>query len=71
VGSFVLIYVPVLVSIVETMAAHRANSLLAILPNALETGFLEVDPEPAPLKVRAESKLPYATLSAAGTELRH
>ena len=33
------------------MAAHRANSLLAILPNALETGFSEVVPEPEPLKV--------------------
>jgi len=33
------------------MAAHRANSLLAILPNALETGFSEVSPEREPLKV--------------------
>ncbi|KAI9450269.1 hypothetical protein BJY52DRAFT_196728 [Lactarius psammicola] len=34
----------------QTMAIHRANSLLAILPNALETGFSEVDLEPVPLK---------------------
>ncbi|KAH9039442.1 hypothetical protein EDB83DRAFT_2228401 [Lactarius deliciosus] len=34
----------------QTMAMHRANSLLDILPNALETGFSEVDPEPVPLK---------------------
>ncbi|KAH9059756.1 hypothetical protein EDB87DRAFT_1562790 [Lactarius vividus] len=34
----------------QTMAMHRANSLRAILSNALETGFSEVDPEPIPLK---------------------
>ncbi|KAI9455145.1 hypothetical protein BJY52DRAFT_1122154 [Lactarius psammicola] len=34
----------------QTMAIQRANSLLAILPNALETGFSEIDPEPVPLK---------------------
>ncbi|KAH8977863.1 hypothetical protein EDB86DRAFT_2816692 [Lactarius hatsudake] len=34
----------------QTMAMHRANSLLAILPNALVTGFSEIDPEPVPLK---------------------
>ncbi|KAH9059752.1 hypothetical protein EDB87DRAFT_1790917 [Lactarius vividus] len=34
----------------ETMAMHRANSLLTVLPNALETGFSEVDVEPVPLK---------------------
>ena len=33
------------------MAAHRANSLLAILPIALETGYSEVVPELEPLKV--------------------
>ena len=33
------------------MAAHRANTLLAILPNALETGFSDVFPEREPLKV--------------------
>lgn len=33
------------------MAMHRVNSLLVILPNALETGFSEIDPEPVPLKV--------------------
>ncbi|KAI9460718.1 hypothetical protein F5148DRAFT_1377366 [Russula earlei] len=38
------------ISSVETMAAHRANTLLAILPNAFETGFSEVFPEPEPLK---------------------
>ena len=36
----------------ETMVAHRANSLLAILPVALETGYSEVVPELEPLKVR-------------------
>lgn len=34
------------------MAAHRANSLLAILPVALETGYSEVVPELEPLKVQ-------------------
>ncbi|KAI0302847.1 hypothetical protein B0F90DRAFT_1816395 [Multifurca ochricompacta] len=29
----------------ETMASHRANALLEILPNALETGFAETIPE--------------------------
>ena len=37
--------------VVETMAAHRANTLLAILSNALETGFSEVFPDREPLKV--------------------
>ena len=35
------------------MAAHRANTLLAILPNALETGFSDIFPEREPLKVRS------------------
>ena len=34
------------------MAAHRADTLLAILGNALETGFSECFPERKPLKVR-------------------
>ncbi|KAH9017733.1 hypothetical protein EDB84DRAFT_1422808 [Lactarius hengduanensis] len=34
----------------QTMAIHRANSLLAVLPSALETGFSEVAVEPVPLK---------------------
>ncbi|KAI0295672.1 hypothetical protein B0F90DRAFT_1820352 [Multifurca ochricompacta] len=34
----------------ETMASHRANALLEILPNALETGFAEIIPELEPLK---------------------
>ncbi|KAI9455142.1 hypothetical protein BJY52DRAFT_1122187 [Lactarius psammicola] len=34
----------------QTMAIHRANSLLDILTNAFETGFSRVDPEPVPLK---------------------
>ncbi|KAH9039441.1 hypothetical protein EDB83DRAFT_1717346 [Lactarius deliciosus] len=34
----------------QTMAMHRANSLLTVLPNALETGFSEVNLEPVPLK---------------------
>ena len=33
------------------MAAHRANTLLAILSNALETGYSEVYPDREPLKV--------------------
>ncbi|KAI9455080.1 hypothetical protein BJY52DRAFT_1151944 [Lactarius psammicola] len=37
-------------AISHTMANHRADSLLAILPNALETGFSEIDPSPVPLK---------------------
>ncbi|KAH9005515.1 hypothetical protein EDB86DRAFT_1452107 [Lactarius hatsudake] len=37
-------------SIKETMAMHRANSLLAILPSVLEIGYSEIDPEPVPLK---------------------
>ena len=41
-----------IMSILETMAAHRANSLLAILPVALETGYSEVVPELEPLKVQ-------------------
>jgi hypothetical protein len=36
------------------MAAHRANTLLVIFPNALETGFSEVFPEREPLKVRTD-----------------
>ena len=39
-------------SVLETMAAHRANLLLAILPVALQTGYSEVDPKIEPLKVR-------------------
>jgi hypothetical protein len=35
----------------ETMAEHRAKSLSALLPIALETGFSEIDPELEPLKV--------------------
>jgi hypothetical protein len=46
----------------ETVAAHRANSLLAILPNALETGFSEVTPEREPLKVCPTSRLSYTKL---------
>jgi hypothetical protein len=34
------------------MAAHRANSLLAILPLALQTGYSEMVPEIEPLKVQ-------------------
>ncbi|KAF8270132.1 hypothetical protein EI94DRAFT_1572312 [Lactarius quietus] len=34
----------------QTMAAHRASSLLAILPVALQTGYSEVSPELEPLK---------------------
>ena len=38
------------------MAAHRAQLLLAILPNALSTGFAESDPDLEPLKVRGYQK---------------
>jgi hypothetical protein len=38
--------------VLETMAAHRANSLLAILPVALETGYSDVVPDLEPLKVQ-------------------
>ncbi|KAI0302836.1 hypothetical protein B0F90DRAFT_1667445 [Multifurca ochricompacta] len=34
----------------QTMAAHRSNALLAILPIALETGLSEITPEQVPLK---------------------
>jgi hypothetical protein len=35
----------------ETMAAHRAQMLLNLLPNAMSTGYAEVEPELEPLKV--------------------
>jgi hypothetical protein len=38
--------------IVENMAAHRTNSLLTILPVALQTGYSEIDPELESLKVQ-------------------
>lgn len=47
------------------MAAHRANSLLAILPNALESGCSEVFPEREPLKVCRKSRLSGAKLKTA------
>ncbi|KAF9233644.1 hypothetical protein BU15DRAFT_90252 [Melanogaster broomeanus] len=34
----------------QTMASHRAQLLLNLLPNALTYGLQEVDPEPEPLK---------------------
>jgi hypothetical protein len=40
-----------LISESETLAAHRAQRLLALLPNALAFGFSEVEPELEPLKV--------------------
>ena len=48
----VLVGTPFSVSILETLAAHRASSLLAILPIALHTGYSEVVPELEPLKVQ-------------------
>ena len=33
------------------MAEHRARSLAALLPIALATGFLEIEPQLEPLKV--------------------
>ena len=35
----------------ETMAAHRVQSLAALLPTALATGFSETEPQLEPLKV--------------------
>lgn len=35
----------------ETMAAHRAQLLLSLLPNALSFGFTELEPVLEPLKV--------------------
>ena len=40
-----------LILFLETLAAHRASSLLAILPVALQTGYSEVVPELESLKV--------------------
>jgi hypothetical protein len=40
-----------LIFTLETMAAHRASTLLAILPIALQTGYSEVVPEHESLKV--------------------
>ncbi|SJL03909.1 uncharacterized protein ARMOST_07266 [Armillaria ostoyae] len=34
----------------QSLVAHRAQRLLAMLPNALMYGYTEVDPEPEPLK---------------------
>jgi hypothetical protein len=48
---FLVVALP-LMFILETMAAHRANSLLAILPLALQTGYSEIVPELEPLKVQ-------------------
>ncbi|KAH9171595.1 hypothetical protein EDB89DRAFT_1906874 [Lactarius sanguifluus] len=40
----------------QTMAMHRANSLLTVLPNALETGFSEVDSRRAsPIEAKRDS----------------
>jgi len=36
----------------QNLAAHRASSLLAILPVALQTGYSDVLPELEPLKVQ-------------------
>lgn len=49
--------------VIEMMAAHRANYLLAILPIALETGYSEVVPELEPLKVewRTTRSVQYRT----------
>ena len=45
----------------ETLAAHRAQRLMSMLPNALAFGLAEVDPEAEPLKVISiisSSKMP-------------
>ena len=39
------------VSISENMATQRVNTLLSLLPDALETGLSEIDAEIVPLKV--------------------
>ena len=39
------------IRVVENMAAHRANTLLAILPIAFETGYSEVFSKRESLKV--------------------
>ena len=44
------------------MAANRANTLLEILPSALETGFSQVFPDPEPLKVGTAWRIPYTKL---------
>jgi hypothetical protein len=41
-----------LIPFLETLATHRASSLIAILPVALQTGYSEVVPELEPLKVQ-------------------
>jgi len=41
------------------MAAHRAQLLLSLLPNALSFGFSEVEPEVEPLKVSTLSPRPF------------
>ena len=48
----VIVGILLLIYILETMAAHRASSLLAILPVALQTGYSEIIPELEPLKVQ-------------------
>ena len=48
----VLVVILFSLPILETMAAHRASSLLAILPVALQTGYSEIAPELEPLKVQ-------------------
>ena len=50
--SGVLIVVIALISVLETVAARRISSLLAMLPVALQTGYADVLPELEPLKVR-------------------
>ena len=47
----ILVGISFSVSNLETLAAHRASSLLEILPVALQTGYSEVVPELEPLKV--------------------
>ena len=39
----------------ETMASHRAQLLLTLLPTALAFGMQDVEPEIEPLKVRSEA----------------
>ena len=50
--KLVLMTVLSYMSLLETMASHRANSLLAYMFVALETGYSQVEPELEPLKVQ-------------------
>jgi hypothetical protein len=55
-GHFLVSYTILLFSVeltlsTETMAEHRSQSLSALLPIALSTGFSEINPDHPPLQV--------------------